>query len=295
MTYSIVARDAETGQLGVAVQTRSFGVGTAVPWAEPGVGAVATQSFTERSYGPLGLQLMRIGRTPDEALAGLVAADAHGDVRQVGMVDGEGRAAAHTGEHCIPEAGHLLGDGFSVQANMMRSRDVWPAMADAFRGATGSLPQRLLAALDAGEAAGGDFRGRQAAAMLVVDGAASSKPWDASVIDVRVDDHRDPLGELRRLVTLAETYRRLNRIAGELSAEEADSARSIGIADDELEWSTVVAAWRAGELEEARRRLDVLVRREARWERAWDVLVSIPPPADAGGQALRSQRGGSSS
>ena len=155
MTYSIVARDAETGQLGVAVQTRSFGVGTAVPWAEPGVGAVATQSFTERSYGPLGLQLMRIGRTPDEALAGLVAADAHEDVRQVGMVDGEGRAAAHTGEHCIPEAGHLLGDGFSVQANMMRSRDVWPAMADAFRGASGSLPQCLLASLDAGEAAGG--------------------------------------------------------------------------------------------------------------------------------------------
>ena len=284
MTYSIVARDAQTGQLGVAVQTRSFGVGTAVPWAEAGVGAVATQSFTERSYGPLGLELLRVGRTPDEALAGLVAADAHEDVRQVGIVDAEGRSAAHTGAHCIPEAGHLLGDGFAVQANMMRSAEVWPAMAEAFRSATGSLAQRLLAALDAAEAAGGDFRGRQAAAMLVVEGAPSGKPWDARVIDLRVEDHADPLAELRRLVTLAERYRRLNRLTGELPAEEAAGARAIGIADDELEWSAVVAAWRAGDLREARRRLDVLVRRESRWEGAWDVLVSIPPPADADGQ-----------
>ncbi len=280
MTYSIVARDPDTGELGVAVQTRSFAVGAAVPWAEPGLGAVATQSFTERSYGPLGLELLRIGRTPEEALAGLVAADAHHQVRQVGMVDAEGRAAAHTGEHCIPEAGHLPGDGFTVQANMMRSADVWPAMAEAFRTAPGSLPQRLLAALDAAEAAGGDFRGRQAAAMLVVEGEPSGKPWDARVIDVRVDDHPDPVAELRRLVTLAEGYRRLNRVSGNVSAEEVEAARAAGVAEDHLEWSSVAAAWRAGDLQEARRRLDVLVRREGRWENAWNVLLSIPSPSD---------------
>jgi uncharacterized Ntn-hydrolase superfamily protein len=278
VTYSIVARDPESGRLGVAVQTRSFAVGAAVPWADPGVGAIATQSFTERSYGPLGLQLLRAGRTPEEALAGLVTADPQEEVRQVGVVDATGRGAAHTGELCIKEAGHLVRDGFTVQANMMASAEVWPAMAEAFERASGSFPQQLLAALDAGEAAGGDFRGRQTAAMLVVEEQASGRPWDDRVIDVRVDDHPDPLGELRRLVTLAEAYRRLNRLSGEVSAEDLELAREAGVAADHLEWFVVTAAWRAGDLELARRQLEPLVAREPRWEHAWDLLARTPPP-----------------
>ena len=143
MTYSIVARDPETGELGVAVQSRAFRTGGGVLWALPGVGAVATQSFTERGYGPLGLELLRTGKTPERALAGLVAADDDAAVRQVGMVDAEGRTAVHTGDECIPEAGHRTGDGYTVQANMMRTADVWPAMAESFEAATGSLARRL--------------------------------------------------------------------------------------------------------------------------------------------------------
>jgi uncharacterized Ntn-hydrolase superfamily protein len=275
VTYSIVARDPDTRQLGVAVQTRAFAVGNAVPWAASGLGAVATQSFTERSYGPLALELLRIGRTPADALAGLVAADPQRAVRQVGIVDTQGRSAAHTGELCIPEAGHQTGDGFSVQANMMRSAEVWPAMAEAFAAATGSLPQRLLASLDAAEAAGGDFRGRQAAAMLVVAGKTAGRPWDEHVVDVRVDDHEDPLAELRRLVDLSETYRRLVR---EPDTVDADDARRAGVRDDELEWLAAAAAWRTGDLETARRRFDLLVAREPRWAPAWAALERIPPP-----------------
>jgi uncharacterized Ntn-hydrolase superfamily protein len=278
MTYSLVARDPDTGQLGVAVQTRSFAVGAAVPWAEAGVGAIATQSFTERSYGPLGLHLLRAGRTSEEALAGLVTADPQEEVRQVGVVDATGRGAAHTGELCIKEAGHLVRDGFTVQANMMASADVWPAMAEAYERAAGSFPQRLLAALDAAEAAGGDFRGRQTAAMLVVEEQTSGRPWDDRVIDVRVDDHQDPLTELRRLVTLAEGYRRLNRLSGDVSPDEVEAARAAGVADDHLEWFVVTAAWRAGDLELARRQLEPLVARNPRWEHAWELLVRTPPP-----------------
>jgi uncharacterized Ntn-hydrolase superfamily protein len=273
VTYSIVARDPETGELGVAVQTRAFAVGNAVPWAAPKVGAVATQSFTDRSYGPFALDLLRIGRTPEDALAGLVRADPQEGVRQVGVVDAQGRTAAHTGELCIPEAGHIAGDGFSVQANMMRSAEVWPAMAEAYTGATGSLPQRLLAALDAAEAAGGDFRGRQAAAMLVVAGETNGRPWDEHVVDVRVDDHPEPLAELRRLVGLAEAYRGLVR--GEVDEEDA---RRAGVRDDELAWLASAAAWRVGDMETARQRFARLVEREPKWAAALPALERIPPP-----------------
>ncbi len=273
MTYSIVARDPETGELGVAVQTRAFAVGNAVPWAAPKVGAVATQSFTERSYGPLALEFLRIGRAPEDALAGLVRADPQEAVRQVGVVDTQGRTATHTGELCIPEAGHITGDGFSVQANMMRSAEVWPAMAEAYTGATGSLPQRLLAALDAAEAAGGDFRGQQAAAMLVVAGETTGRTWDEHVVDVRVDDHPEPLAELRRLVGLTEAYRGLVR--GEMGDDEA---RRAGVRDDELEWLASAAAWRTGDMETARRRFERLIARDPKWAAALPALERIPPP-----------------
>jgi uncharacterized Ntn-hydrolase superfamily protein len=207
VTYSIVARDPETGELGVAVQTGTFGVGRGVPWAEAGVGAVATQSYTERSYGHFGLELMKAGRPAPDALAGLVASDEDERVRQVGMVDAQGRAAAHTGAGCIRDCGHLVGDGYTTQANMMARDTVWGAMAAAYETATGTLARRLLAALDAAEAEGGDFRGPQSAAILVVQAEPTGFTWKGRVSDLRVDDHADPLGELRRLLDREEDYR----------------------------------------------------------------------------------------
>ncbi len=175
-TYSIVARDPDTGQLGVAVQSHYFGV-FLVAWAEAGVGAVATQASGDPAYGKLGLDLMRAGKSAPDALAGLLAADPMKEVRQVAMVDAQGQVAAHTGSITIPEAGHIVGDGFSVQANMMLKNTVWPAMAEAYRGAKGELVDRFLAALDAAEAEGGDIRGRQSAAILIVEPKSSGRPW----------------------------------------------------------------------------------------------------------------------
>jgi uncharacterized Ntn-hydrolase superfamily protein len=194
VTYSIVARDPETGELGVAVQTGTFGVGTGVPWAEAGVGAVATQSITEHSYGPFGLELMKAGRTAEEALAGLVASDAGQRFRQVAMVDAAGRAAAHTGDGCIRDCGHVVGDGFTVQANMMASGTVWGAMAAAYEAAEGTLARRLLAALDAAEAEGGDFRGPQSAAMLVVKGEPTALPVEGTRLEPPRRRPRGPVG-----------------------------------------------------------------------------------------------------
>ena len=236
MTYSIVARDPETGELGVAVQTGTFGVGRGVPWAEAGVGAVATQSIGEHAYGHFGLELMKAGRSPDEALAGLVAADGQQRFRQVAMVDAQARTAVHTGDGCIRECGHLVGDGFTVQANMMARDTVWPAMAAAYESATGTLARRLLAALDAAEAEGGDFRGPQSAALLVVQGEPTGFPWKGRVSNLRVDDHDDPLAELRRLLDLEEDYRARRPdhlrekdrlwIAAEQAAKDGDPVRA---------------------------------------------------------------------
>lgn len=220
-TYSIVARDPATGELGVAVQSHWFSVGSSVPWAEAGVGAVATQSFVDPTYGKLGLDLMRAGRSAPEALKGLLAADEGRDVRQVAMVDAQGRVASHTGAKCIKAAGHHVGSGWSVQANLMRSEAVWPAMAKAFESAKGSLAERLLAALEAAEAAGGDIRGRQSAALIVVSGKPTGKPWLDRVYDLRVDDSPAPLPELRRLVRLQTAYNLMN--AGDLAVEKGDA------------------------------------------------------------------------
>jgi uncharacterized Ntn-hydrolase superfamily protein len=205
-TYSIVARDAETGELGVAVQSHWFSVGPLVPWAEAGVGAVATQSFVDPSYGPLGLELMRAGRSAPEALQALLAADSGQAVRQVGMVDAQGRVATHTGKLCIPAAGGQAGDGYVVQANLMEKATVWPAMAQAFEAASGDLAERMLAALDAAEAEGGDIRGRQSAAILVVKAKSTGRPWADKVFDLRVEDDPEPLRELRRLVAVQRAY-----------------------------------------------------------------------------------------
>jgi uncharacterized Ntn-hydrolase superfamily protein len=210
-TYSIVALDKATGELGVAVQSHWFSVGALVPWVEAGVGAVATQSFVEPSYGPLGLELMKVGKRADEALAALIHADKNEAVRQVAMIDARGKAAAHTGKNCIAEAGHYVGEGFSCQANMMLKATVWKAMAGAFETAKGELADRLIAALEAAEKEGGDIRGRQSAAIIVVRGKSSGVWWRDRIYDLRVEDHTAPVPELKRLLKLNKAYNHMNQ------------------------------------------------------------------------------------
>jgi uncharacterized Ntn-hydrolase superfamily protein len=219
-TYSIVARDAKTGELGVAVQSHWFAVGSMVPWAEAGVGAIATQSFVDASYGKLGLDLMRAGRSAPDALKGLLAADQNRDVRQVAMIDSSGKVSAHTGAKCIPATGQIVGENFSVQANLMLSDQVWPAMAKAFESTSGDLAARMLAALEAAQAAGGDIRGRQSAALIIVSGKPTGRSWQDRVFDLRVDDHAEPVAELRRLVNLQRAYNLMND--GDLAVEKKD-------------------------------------------------------------------------
>jgi len=256
MTYSIVARDRETGELGVAVQSRAFNTGAIVPWAAPGVGVVATQSYTEPSYGPLGLDLLRAGKTPEEALAELVAADDEPEYRQVAILDGKGRVAVHVGEACIPAAGFAAGEGFSAQANMVDSERVWEAMAVSFERSEGPLANRLIDALDAAEAAGGDWRGRQAGGIIVV--AAEGEPW-ARELDVRVDDHDDPLGELRRLV-------RLRRAYGAMRGPPGPDAEDLAVLHElDRTLARIFGLTATGQVAEARELLQPLLDAEPRW------------------------------
>jgi uncharacterized Ntn-hydrolase superfamily protein len=220
-TFSIVARDPATGELGVAVQSHWFSVGPIVPWAEAGVGAVATQSFVDPSYGKNGLDLMRAGKSAPDTLKELLAKDEAREVRQVAMIDAQGRVDAWTGKNDIQAAGHIVGKDFSVQANLMLNDKVWPAMARAFENTKGDLAERMLAALDAAQAAGGDIRGRQSAALIVVTGKPTGQAWKDRVFDLRVDDSPEPLRELRRLVRLQRAYNHMN--AGDLAVEKKDN------------------------------------------------------------------------
>jgi len=223
-TFSIVARDSATGEMGVAVQSHWFSVGAVVPWAEAGVGAVATQSFVDPSYGPLGLDLMRAGKSAPEALKALLAGDKGKDVRQVAMIDARGRVASFTGKSCIPAAGNITGNQFSVQANLMENDRVWPAMAKAFREAKGDLADRMLAALDAAQEAGGDIRGMQSAAIIVVKGSSTGRPWADTVFNLRVEDSPRPLHELRRLVRLQRAYNHASAGDDFMAENKVDSA-----------------------------------------------------------------------
>jgi uncharacterized Ntn-hydrolase superfamily protein len=279
-TYSIVARDALTGELGVAVQSHWFSVGPIVPWARVGVGAVATQANAEISYGPRGLELMASGLPAPEALTRLLAEDPLARTRQVAMVDAEGRVAAHTGVGCLPFAGDVAGDGVSCQANIMASEAVWPAMLDAYRATGGPLQARLVAALDAAEAEGGDIRGRQSAAILVVPGEGN--PWDA-VIDLRVEDDPEPLVELRRLLAVDEAYKLASEADDRAARGHHDDAgalfqRASALAPDNHElifWGGLGAA-QAGELELGAS----LVRRAIELQPGWgELLPRLPPEA----------------
>lgn len=279
MTYSIVARDPVSGELGVAVQSHWFSVGALCPWAEAGVGAVATQASVEVSYGPLALELLRAGRTAAEALTALTTVDAEEDRRQVAVVDAQGGVAVHTGRRCIPEAGHRTGDGVTVQANMMRNATVPDAMLAAYDGAAHvPLPERLLLALEAAEGEGGDVRGRQSAALVVVRGTSSGRPWEDRTVDLRVEDHAEPLGELGRLLSLERAYTRMQRaddalVRGDTAAASDGylAARSAGLTEAAF-WHAVVLA-EAGDVEGARGALA-----EATAEHdGWAVLLSRLP------------------
>jgi len=275
-TFSIVARDSATGDIGVAVQSHYFAVGPIVPWAEPGVGAVATQSLVEVSYGPKGLQLMRDGRSARQALQDLLAQDPYRDVRQVAMIDADGGVAVHTGDKCIPDAGDRAGAQYSVQANLMANKAVWPAMARAYETTKGDLAARLLAALEAGQRAGGDIRGQQSAAIVIVRGKRSARPWADRFLDLRVEDHPRPIEELRRLVTLWRAYKHVDdgdALITEGKVEEAmsayQSASRLAPTNMEIVFWQAAALWKLGREKEAA----PLFRKVFAKERKWVALV----------------------
>jgi uncharacterized Ntn-hydrolase superfamily protein len=273
MTYSIVARDPETGSLGVAVQTCMFAVGSIVPWAQAGVGAVATQAIAERAYGPRCLQAMAGGASAADSLAAATAADPLAFLRQVGVVSAAGDTAATTGEGCIDHAGHLLGDGFAVQANMMAGVEVWPAMADAYLAASGSLPRRMMAALDAAQAAGGDARGVMSAAMVIVGGERTADPWDGQLLNVRIDRSTSPLADLASLLDAADAYDGFNRavdalLAGDASASlaAADGALRTLPGEENLRFVRSGAMAALGDVEGAATEIRALVKARPSWE-----------------------------
>jgi uncharacterized Ntn-hydrolase superfamily protein len=282
MTYSMVARDPSTGQLGVAVQSHYFSVGSIVSWAEPGVGAVATQSFAEPAYGPRGLELIRSGRSAAGALGELIDQDSGEATRQVAIVDNAGRVAVHTGRSCIAEAGHQVGDQVSAQANMMRRDTVWHAMIDAYSATQGELATRLMAALEAAEAEGGDIRGRQSAAILVVGGRRSERPWEQRLFDLRVEDHPDPLPELRRLIDLKRAYDHVEEAEKLILGDDVQRAleqyeQAAAAFPDNIEfvfWHGVTLA-AAGRVGEARERLERAYAANDGWAELLGRLVKV--------------------
>jgi uncharacterized Ntn-hydrolase superfamily protein len=286
MTYSLVARDEESGELGVAVQSRAFRTGAVCPWARAGVGAITTQSFTDMRYGARGLELLAAGASPDDALQELLAGDEQREFRQVAFLSVDGRSAAHTGDACVSDAGHISVENASAQGNMLASANVWPAMLEAFRAARGPLAHRMLDALDAAESAGGDFRGRQAGAVLVVSAERSDEtPWDGRVVDVRVEDSEEPLAELRRLVRLSDAHRRVGRPPpGSTVDDEMEAARSAGLREDEVTVAGAAAAAATGDVERAVALLRSLTEASPRWLEAferYERLGLIPPGVTA--------------
>jgi uncharacterized Ntn-hydrolase superfamily protein len=291
-TYSIVARDPESGEVGVAVQSHWFSVGSVVSWARPGVGAVATQSIGEPSYGPNALELLAQGLEPADALARLVAADPRSQFRQVAVVDASGRVAVHTGGSCIAFAGHRTGEGYSVQANMMSSSEVWPAMARAFEAAEGPLARRLVGALRAAEAAGGDVRGRQSAAIVVAP--PDGEPWRLTA-DLRVEDHAEPLDELERLLDLADAYRLASEgddLVGRGRHGEAaaryNRAAELAPGNHELIFWSGLSAAEGGDMATALERVRRAIEMQPGWAELLDRLEpEIAPSAAAVRAALR--------
>ncbi|NJW52091.1 DUF1028 domain-containing protein [Salinimicrobium oceani] len=273
-TYSIVARDANTGEMAVGVQSHWFSVGSIVSWGKSGVGVVATQSFVNPAYGPNGLKLMEQGKSPSEALAQLLSQDEGKAYRQVAFLNAEGETAAHTGDRCVEAAAHLTGQNFSVQANMMLKNTVVPAMAKAFQeNAELPLAERVLMAMKAAEAEGGDIRGKQSAALIVVGAEKVENPWEEKKIDLRVDDHAEPLVELERLLKVARAYEYMNR--GDLAMEEENvekaleeygNAMKLFPENLEMKYWTAVALANSGRMEEAKPLFKAIFKQDENWK-----------------------------
>jgi len=257
-TYSIVAYDPETGQIGAAVQSHWFSVGTVVIWGKAGVGAVATQSLANPSFGPDGLAMLELGLTPEQAVQLLTGKDEGAAYRQLALINASGQVAAFTGAECIEAAGHQTGKNYSVQANLMDKATVWPAMAKAFETTKGSLAERMMAALEAAQAEGGDIRGKQSAALLVVNAEATGQPWVDRAVDLRVDDHPEPLKELRRLLGVQQAYAHMNagdEALGAGNLEEAlkeySAAEALMPENDEMKFWHAVSLANVGRVEES--------------------------------------------
>ena len=280
MTYSIVARDPESGQLGVAVQSCWFSVGSVVTWAEPGVGAVATQAMAERAYGPRCLEGLRSGDA-EAALATALEVDDGRDFRQVAVVGADGSVAAHTGSACIQPAGHVVGEAFSAQANLMANDRVWGALADGYTASVGPLSHRLLDGLDAAQAAGGDARGVMSTALLVVDDTDV-------VVELRVEHSADPLGELRRLLTVQEAFALLERAENEMidgdpasALAHCDEALGLVPGDENARFTRAGALLLGGDLDAGRAEVQALVADNPSWEvaiRGFAALDLVPLP-----------------
>jgi uncharacterized Ntn-hydrolase superfamily protein len=272
-TFSIVAYDPATGDIGVAVQSHWFSVGTSVTWGEAGVGVIATQSFVNVSFGIKGLELLKQGFSPQEVVDKLISDDEGRDFRQLAVLDVKGRVAAYTGKSCIQPAGHITGNGYSVQANLMINDKIWPAMSEAFEKSTGPLAERMMTALEAAQKAGGDIRGKQSAAMLVFRGKSTGKVWEDKLVDLRVDDSPNPLKELRRLLNVHRAYEHMNN--GDLAVEKNDIKKAMDeystamkmFTDNlEMKYWTAVALANNGEIDKALPMFKEIFKQDKNWK-----------------------------
>ncbi len=283
-TYSIVARDPITGEMGVGVQSHYFSVGSVVSWGESGVGVVATQSFVNKSFGLRGLELLKQGKTPQEAVDILLSDDDGRDVRQVSILDVKGKVATCTGSKCIKYAGHFKGDNFSVQANLMLSDKVWPKMAEAYeKHKTLPLPDRIIRSMEAAEIVGGDIRGKQSAALLIVKGDPVENKWEDPLIDIRVEDHNEPLKELDRLLKLWRAYNHLDKGDQEFEKgnineafEEYNTARKMFPDDLEMKYWTAVTLANHQKLDEALPLFKEIFKKDNNWR----ILTERLPETD---------------
>lgn len=272
-TYSIVARDPETGEMGVAVQSHWFSVGSIVAWGEAGVGVVATQSFVNPSFGPRGLDLLKKGMTAQEVVELLISTDEGREMRQLAIVDSKGNSYAFTGSKCISEAGHFVGNGYSVQANMMLNNTVWSAMSEAFENTKAPLAERLVEALEAAQNEGGDIRGKQSACLLVVKGNATGNLWEDRLIDLRVEDHSDPVTEIKRLLNVYRAYEHMNK--GDLAVEKNDmklamdeynAAMKMFPENLEMKYWTAVTLANTGQIEKSLPMFNEIFSQDANWK-----------------------------
>lgn len=281
-TFSIVARDAETGEMGVAVQSHWFSVGSLVAWGEAGVGVVATQSFVNPSFGQRGLELLKKGMTAQEVVDQLISTDEGRDVRQLAIVDSKGNSASYTGAKCISEAGNIAGDNYSVQANMMLNNTVWGAMSKAFENSKGPLAERLITALEAAQKEGGDIRGKQSACLLVVRGVATGNLWEDRLIDLRVEDNPNPIIEIKRLLKVYRAYEHMN--AGDLAVEKNDmnlamdeynAAMKMFPENLEMKYWTAVSLANKGEIEKSLPMFKTIFEEDKNWKELTKRLVPV--------------------